>query len=331
MRYCTACGTPLQYDDANFCTKCGQPVQKNMPEAAPEMPVSQHKALFTGKDFAITERSLIWQGREYDLLDLTVIVPPLAAECSPTHPSCTAETTVNGKKLSLQYEPAQRMDFLIAAIRANAYIPLYTQVERLRFACQMEQFLKEARLCIQALPVGLAEVRGYAGILRAYEIIPDANAVFTDAQQKLMDDFLFVQDIQNALFEEFNMIPMECRNLTDMEGILRRCALSPRSSDPSFAVRQYETGLYSTAAPTAGISGGYTAGDAREAMREQTRLMQEQHRLLREQTALARKEASEASRRLQEACVQRLHPETNPIDQECRKQGQPLLPLPPMQ
>lgn len=225
--FCSSCGTKLtsnnneksfskggqqnQHEDYSIYEKFGEDMMKTalkMAFAPTLVGVGTEKLIQKTlrsedtiiKSFVITDRSIIFKNNEYPYNCMTVIAPEAIY-------SKEVATSVNGKKIFLKYDKADKMRLYNAIIRLNEKINQTSERQKLQYVVTISLFLKEAYEKIVSLPVTFDKDNKYDEYDFYNEPVRINNgAMVSEENQILITNFSHAQEEMNRFYKEVNPI-----------------------------------------------------------------------------------------------------------------------------
>lgn len=251
--FCSKCGNKVK-DDAKFCCKCGAKIEKSALTSAlldlkkivetqlnaPSQTETQYdksayemfeefyyKPLLGAKKcFAITDRSIIYENKEYPLSQLTVIDIP-KGEFVLYQPKTM---TLDGKEIEFWIEPQQeyRERFMSVALRTNQKIKLNSIKDKLIYVNTLwncrENFSshqysptgkpinnRSISFCIRFMSdkeqeTAYPEIKEYC-----YAINKKQSEGLPEYEQKILQEMMFAQELLNNFYAETPILSKENR------------------------------------------------------------------------------------------------------------------------
>lgn len=153
------------------------------------------------ESFVITDRSIIFKGNEYPSDCMTVISPEIGGS------SKEVETSVNGEKIFLKYDKADKLRLYNAIIRLNTKINLASKRQMLRYLVTISLFLKDANEVIRTLPVSFDKDNKFDEFDYYNEpVMINAGAIVSEENQSLIANYTYAQKELNRFYKEVNPI-----------------------------------------------------------------------------------------------------------------------------
>lgn len=189
------------------------------------------------KSFVITDRSLIFNGKEYPCECMTVFA-------STGSFSKEVETSVNGEKVFLKYGKEDKFRLYNAIIRLNTKIHPATKRQELRYLITIYEFLEEANKVITSLPVSFDKENKYEEFDFWNEPVKiNEGAILNEENKVLIENYTNAQKELDKFYREVNPIEHAGHN-RDFDVLKKLVSMMNESdNDVQAIIRKYNEKL----------------------------------------------------------------------------------------